>query len=519
MPLIAAAAMTTALSACSGTEEPVITQKDWTTTEYFNPTDEPSPTTFYKPSVGYVGDPMPFYDPVAKNFKVMYLQEYRPNQPGTYHPFWCVETSDGVNYKSLGELISTGQREEQDAALGTGSVFYNDADKTYYTFYTGYADRVDLTGFREMVMMATSKDFKTWSKDRSLLINGGDTYSNTDFRDPMVWKGDDGKFHMIVSTTKAGKGTLVEFVSTDLHKWDLVGDFMNMMWDRFYECPDLFKMGDWWYLIYSEKHDAIRKVQYFKGHTLDELKACTENDAGIWPDDHEGYLDSRGMYAGKTASDGTNRYLWGWCGTRAGNDNTAEFEWAGNLVAYKLIQKPDGSLTLGELPAIVQKYNKSASVEKKQIYGDASVSGTNIDFNGTGSVLFGRLGKHNRISFTVKTSDNMDRFGFSFCRGTDSKKYYTLVVNPEWEDARKINLEEEGEHSIGFLFGNDGYVFPRPEDNVYNVTIVTDNSVLTMYINGTINYTTRIYGMSQNCWSINSYGGSIKVENITITQY
>ena len=102
MPLIAAAAMTSALSACSGTEEPVITQKDWNTTEYFNPTDEPSPTTFYKPSVGYVGDPMPFYDPVAENFKVMYRQEYRPNQPGTYHPFWCVETSDGVNYKSLG---------------------------------------------------------------------------------------------------------------------------------------------------------------------------------------------------------------------------------------------------------------------------------------------------------------------------------------------------------------------------------------------------------------------------------
>ena len=43
---------------------------------------------------------------------------------------------------------------------------------------------------------------------------------------------------------------------------------------------------------------------------------------GVWPDNKEGFLDSRAFYAGKTASDGTNRYIWGWCPTRAGNDNT-----------------------------------------------------------------------------------------------------------------------------------------------------------------------------------------------------
>lgn len=88
-------------------------------------------------------------------------------------------------------------------------------------------------------------------------------------------------------------------------------------------------------------HAAVRKVQYFKGRTLEELKATTANDAGIWPDNHEGFLDSRGFYAGKTASDGTNRYIWGWCPTRSGNDNTAvgaspnEPEWAGSWLHTK----------------------------------------------------------------------------------------------------------------------------------------------------------------------------------------
>ena len=37
----------------------------------------------------------------------------------------------------------------------------------------------------------------------------------------------------------------------------------------------------------------MRKVQYFKGRTLEDLKATTANDAGIWPDNREGMLDSR----------------------------------------------------------------------------------------------------------------------------------------------------------------------------------------------------------------------------------
>ena len=87
---------------------------------------------------------------------------------------------------------------------------------------------------------------------------------------------------------KNGKGTIADFISDDLKSWEDNGVFMNMMWNRFYECPDVFKMGDWWYLVYSDKTSFMRKVQYFKGRTLDELKACTANDAGIWPDDHEG---------------------------------------------------------------------------------------------------------------------------------------------------------------------------------------------------------------------------------------
>lgn len=541
--IILASCLALPLASCSDSDA-APEQKDWSTTTYFNSSDAAAQDTYYKPAVGYVGDPMPFFDPVAGDFKVLYLQDFRPNPEGTYHPIWGVSTKDAAHYTALGELVSCGTLKSQDAAIGTGSTIYDEASKLYYTFYTGNKYKPTGEESAQAVMVATSADFKTWTKDRTFLLKGQDFgYDKNDFRDPFVFKGDDGKFHMLISTKKGGKGSLAEFVSDDLKNWTDNGVFMTMMWDRFYECPDLFKMGDYWYLVYSEIHHAVRRVQYFKGRTLDELKACTANDVARWPDAHEGFLDSRGLYAGKTASDGTNRYLWGWCPTRSGKDNTAvgaspaEPEWAGNLVCYKLIQHEDGTLTLGEVEAISNKYNKVCEVEVKDQNGMSVVERKDAEGNlirdekgevikdtilsgDNAYMLLSRLGSHNKISFTVTTSNEWDKFGISMVRGSDSKKYYTMVVNPENENNRKVNFEEQGVEGKGFIAGIDGYVFARPADNVYNVTIYTDNSICVMYINDVCSYTNRIYGIQKNCWSINSYNGAnVKISNLKISQY
>jgi beta-fructofuranosidase len=300
-----------------------------------------------------------------------------------------------------------------------------------------------------------------------------------------------------------------------------------MIWDRMLECPDIFKMGDYWYIVFSESYRASwsRKVKYMVASTYEELKSCL-NDGPKWaPDGHEGVLDSRAFYAGKTASNGTDRYIWGWCPFRSGADihekninvgagDGNEPNWSGALVCHKIIQHADGTLTLGAVPAMASKYNQtvSANVMESNGYNGGTLSGDGA------YVMYNRLGTANHISFTVKTSNNWDKFGISFVRGTDSKKYYTIVVNPEDENHRKINFEQEGAEGKGFIEGIDGYWFERPADNVYNVDIYTDNSVLTLYINDICAYTQRIYGIQKNCWSINNYGGSITVSDVKVSQ-
>ena len=515
------------LTACSDDEFSGDPAKDWTgTATFFAPTDAQGFDTYYKPAVGRVGDPMPFYDQKNGDFKVLYLQEFDNNMSHRFHPIWAVTTKDGANYESLGEILPYGGNDyQQDAALGTGCAY--EKDGTYYIYYTGHNGNCKN---REVVMRATSTDFKTWTKDELWTLNGPDFgYSSNDFRDPQIFVADDNLYHMVISTypVNGGDPVFAEFKSSDLKNWEHVGR-IRMIWDRMLECPDIFKMGNYWYLVYSESFRASwsRKVKYMVASTYQELKNCL-NDGPKWPNDgHEGVLDSRAFYAGKTASNGTDRYIWGWCPFRSGADihekninvgagDGNEPNWSGALICHKIIQHTDGTLTLGAVPAMAAKYGNpaNANVIESNGYNGGTLSGDGA------YVLYNRLGSCNHISFTVKTSNNWDKFGVSFVRGTDSKKYYTMVVNPEWEDGRKVNFEQEGAEGKGFIEGADGYNFQRPSDNVYNIDIYTDNSVLVMYINDVCAYTNRIYGIQKNCWSINNYGGSITVSDVKVQQY
>ena len=508
-----------AITSCAEKNMYPETGKDWDNiTDFLDSEDEKQFTTYYKPYVGTVADPMPFYDVKDGNFKIPYLQDYRQNQEGTYHPFWCLETEDGASYVSMGEILPCGTIEEQDAALGTGCAVYDEADDLYYIYYTGNKYMPSASESGQVVMRAVSKDFSIWTKDLSFNIKGEDHgFSKSDFRDPCIFRDDDGRWHMVISTKKGGKGYLADYVSDDLDVWTHNGDFMPMVWDRFYECPDIFKMGDWWYLIYSDISDADRKVHYMKAATLDGLRSATVQEPPVWPDEKEGVLDSRAFYAAKTASDGEKRYIWGWCPVRDGEDNAdVTSGWGGALVCHKLGQNADGTLFCTAPETIKSKYAENCPV---RVMDGASwtESGESYTIGEGGYILFSRLARHNLLSFDI-VAEPGDRFGFSFLRGGDSKSYYSLIVNPEdGNTRRKLNLEEAG--GKGFLDGGDSYFFPNAADGVYHITVITDNSVCTVYINDVLNYTCRLYDLARNCWSIDSYAGEITVNNLEIHKY
>ena len=59
---------------------------------------------------------------------------------------------------------------------------------------------------------------------------------------------------------KIRTGRTVSFSSTDLKHWDFKGDFWAL--DIFYmhEMPDIFKIGDMWYLLTTEYSDKSKTI-------------------------------------------------------------------------------------------------------------------------------------------------------------------------------------------------------------------------------------------------------------------
>ena len=104
------------LFACSDDDIVGDPAKDWgsNSTERYIPVDEKGFSTFYCNSFGTVGDPMPFFDPKAGNFKILYLQEYyKQNDQYCFHPIWAVQTSDGCNYGGMGVMLPAGSNRNQ----------------------------------------------------------------------------------------------------------------------------------------------------------------------------------------------------------------------------------------------------------------------------------------------------------------------------------------------------------------------------------------------------------------------
>lgn len=521
------------LASCSDETYGPDPSKDWAgTTSQFIPTEESAFTTYYNPQIGTCGDPMPYYDEASKEFRILYLQDYGVDQNGSsYHPIWAISTTDCANYTALGEILPAGAPAEQDAGVGTGCCVYDEATKTYYIYYTGHNEGCAQA---EAVMRATSKDGKNYTKDMLWMLKGADYgFDASNFRDPQIFKGDDNLWHMVITS----KSRFAEFTSTDLVNWTSAGGF-GMTWGRTSECPDVFKMGNWWYLVYSDQSVWGRCVKYIKGESWENLREAVEK--GWFPNEDEGKLDNRGFFAGKTASDGKDRYIWGWSPQRFGANieekNTSVYEdreppmW-GALVCHKLVQHEDGSLSFAPVPGIAAKYNKEAALTVMNKTEGVDINGNSATLTGDSHVLFSRLGYHNHISFTLKAEGDDDKFGLSFVRSDEVVKegekqptwFSVNFNNPHWEaekrHLRRMEFIHEGEGSKGFINGALSNFVPRPADNTYNIDIYNDNSVVVIYYNNVLCYTTRIYGIQKNCWSINNYGGKITVSDLKVTQY
>ena len=139
-------------------------------------------------------------------------------------------------------------------------------------FYTGH-NPANPDG-AEIICHATRTDLVTWHKHRDHCF-GPDcaVYNSRDFRDPFVFRHEEsGEWWMLLCAGLAGSdfSGIGRLVSTDLVSWKpaepLILDPPLLEGETGApECPDLFRIGDYWHLLYTRRGQNIRRARHVEG--------------------------------------------------------------------------------------------------------------------------------------------------------------------------------------------------------------------------------------------------------------
>lgn len=304
---------------------------------------------FYRPEGAWVGDVIPFF--AEGKYQLFYLHDERRNGVAGETPWHLISTTDMVHFCEEGEAVSRGTRTNQDYYAYTGDVI--EKDGVYHLFYTGmnpFPAFMEEGKPLQSVMHATSKDLKHWTKhpEHTFYASGG-MYERHDWRDPYVfWNEEAGEYWMLLAArTKTGpdrrRGCIALCASTDLIEWEVREPFWAPGLYITHECPEVFQMGNWWYLVYSTFSEKF--VTHYR---------MSQSPNGPWIAPNNDTFDGRGFYAAKTASDGTKRYAFGWIPSKTNSNDNGDWQWAGDLVVHEIVQQEDGTLKV-KLPNGIDK--------------------------------------------------------------------------------------------------------------------------------------------------------------------
>lgn len=465
---------------------------------------------FYKPEDAWCGDFIPFYKDGL--FRLFYLKDWRNKQIyGEGTPWYQIVTNDFVHYKDLGEMIPRGTPDEQDLYVYTGCVI--EAEGRYHIFYTGHNPHMKEKGKPvEAVMHAVSDDLVNWTKVyEDTFYAPQDIYEPDDWRDPFVFKNDEDQayYMLLAARLKTGpsrrRGCTALCRSYDLKQWEVCEPFWSPGLYYTHECPDLFKMGDWWYLIFSAFSDNF--VTYYR---------MSRSLKGPWIKPENDNFDNRAFYAAKTASSGDRRFLFGWNPTRQDEKDYHDWHWGGNLVVHEIIQQSDGTLQVKPVPEIAEHFSEKLDHTLKSTWGDWSSQHTSLVGQAEGSfacALFDNMPDTCKITGKIKFDESVRDCGLMLRAADNMDDAYYLRLEPHlnrvvfdtWPRKRDVPHMVELERPLKLVAGEE-----------YQLTVLVSGTICEVYINDEIALSARMYNKRDGRWGLFSSIGKTQFSDFNI---
>lgn len=480
---------------------------------------------FYKPANGWVGDLIPFSH--DGQFYLYYLHDTRNGKNEDDYGFgttWnLLITKDGVQIEDKGIVLPTGSDEDVDRSCYTGCVLQG-KDGAFHMFYTAqnhHNPRFCRDGRSiQYVMHATSKDLIHWEKHYGSVMHADESiYEIFDWRDPYVFYNEQEQcYNMLLAARRQGAsqkngGCIALCRSHDLWNWEVCEPFYAPNTYMTHECPDLFQMGDWWYLVYSTFSE--RFVTHYR---------MSRSVSGPWTAPVEDSFDGRAFYAAKTAALDGKRWAFAWTPSKRGNVDAGQWDWGGTLVMHTLTQLPDGRLTVNVPPNIRGRFTERQPLHT----ADQTLFDENTPFricaeDAASALPLKQLPRQCLIEADISFDAGIRNFGIAI-RQDDAyadgyyfrlEPFYNRIVFDLWP-RRKPGVNQ------WYLDGDKPFVpeLERPYQMTHlrrvHLCLLVDGDICTLYVDNAVALTTRTYDLTGEGWSFFAFDGSIQIENIRL---
>lgn len=440
----------------------------------------------YKPDDGIAADFIPFH--WDGQYHLFYLKDFRNAEKyGEGTPWFHLVTRDFVRFEDLGEALPRGPVGSQDLWVFTGSVI--EKDGVFHIFYTGHNSHFQNTDKPiQAVMHATSYDMRTWAKDPNFIFfaPADKGFEANDWRDPFVfWNDEKRKYWMLLAARKTvgpsrNRGCIALAVSQDLENWQVREPFWAPDQYFTHECPDLFRIGDWWYLVYSTFSERF-VTHYRMARSLKGPWLAPANDT----------FDGRAYYAAKTAGDGQDRFAFGWLATRSEGKDDGSWNWGGNLVVHQIEQQKDGTLTVRIPVTVLDAFKTPVSCEPRAVLGNWNIEEHRVTAHSVGRLSIlkcGHLPETCLVEAEMTFSQNTAGLGLLLRADEDLDRYYAVRLEPA---NQRIVFDRWPRP------GDQPFMIERPlhltAEQPVRLQIIIDETCVVVYADGKVALSCRMY--------------------------
>lgn len=436
-------------------------------------------------------------------YQIFYLKGWKDRNDPDHVPGW--------HRMESGDLVHMGPETPIHVLGGTGDLVFHEGK--WHLFACIFPEG------KQLVTHYISRDgsLDHWEYQQEDTFGpDGHIYHRSDWRDPrIVYDRERKEFRMYLAArandSHSQTGCVGLCVSRDLKHWEYrMPAYYPHRFNGACECPDLFIMGNWEYLIFSS-YTTLFGTYYVKRPV----------GAEEWQIPYNHRLDSRAFYAAKTAGHDNERYLFGWNPTKEENifgfwpdrlkaQDYRTWDWGGDMVIHQLKQLPDGDLALAPVPG--KKALFSHLVQNKMHFVTAGwkrlPGGIRSDSPGAQELLLmQQLPDSCYLTLNIKP-EGCQQAGVILQVTEEMKEGYYLYIEPDrhrlvfrsW-----LRMYEEGGKTFPYDIELETPV-REAGDGCYTLEVITEGSAAAAYVNGEAALSFRMYDLQHRDLGLFAFG-------------